>query len=143
MLAWLFTTLLNAVRSVARAVGLELEVVLTEHKIKTKMQNPDKTDKFWNSKIWTNGNIYLKDYANPVNIEISDIENHSHKEDDSVDADLITTERYKTFMEQSLIDDMLQASKDNDLTLKTAVIAIIATNLLTLGIVYVASSGMI
>jgi len=118
-----------------RTLNLETEIVLTEHKIEINAVNPDEIDKDWDSNIWTYGNIYLKDIANPINIKKSEIKDK--------DYDLITSERYKTFMEQSLIDDMLQASKSDGLTLKQVLIAIISTNLLTLGILYLVSSGAI
>ena len=120
MLDKLFTAIIKALRGIMRSLNLETEIVLTEHKIDIKAVNPDENGKHWDENIWTYGNIYLKDFANPINIKKSEIEDK--------DYDLITSERYQTFMEQSLIDDMLQASKTDGLTLKQALIAIISTS---------------
>jgi len=128
MFASLFTAMLSAVRGLMRAFNLQTEIVLTDHKIKIKAVNPTETEKYWDNNIWTYGNIYLQDFANPIDIRQSVVEDKEY--------DLITTERYKTFMEQTLIDDMLQASKTDGLTLKQALIAILATNILTVGLVY-------
>lgn len=133
MLGALFTMLANFVRGIARIFGYELKIVLTEHKIKTKFDNPEREGNCWDSTHWTRGNIFLKDIANPIKPKKSEVEDG--------DWDIITSERYQTFMEQSLIDDMLQASKSDGLSLKTAVIALASLQLLNLAGLYLISNG--
>lgn len=133
MLGALFTILANGVRGIARIFGYELKIVLTEHKIKTKFDNPSREGNCWDSTHWTKGNIFLKGIANPIKPKKTEVEDG--------DWDLITSERYKTFMEQSLIDDMLQASKSDGLTLKTAVIALASLQILNLVGLYFISNG--
>lgn len=135
MLELIFTAMLNAVRQLMRVFNLETEIVLTEHKIKTKARKPKNSDKAWDDSHWVYGNIFIKDYANPVKIAKDKVEENDYH--------LIASERYKTFMEQDLIDDMLQASKDDGLTLLQALVAIIATNLLSVGMIYAFTTGMI
>jgi hypothetical protein len=122
MLKYLFAALLNAVRGIARTFGYELKIVLTDHKILLKFDNPDREGSCWDKSHWTYGNIFIEGYANPVKPSIT--------EDDKTE--MITSDRYKTFMEQSLIDDMLQASKSKGLTLLQAVIAIVSLQVATI-----------
>lgn len=135
MLDKIFTAMLNLIRSIMRAFNLETEIVLTEHKIKTKAVKPERSEKAWDDSHWVHGNIFIKDYANPVKISKEKIEENDYH--------LIASERYKTFMEQDLIDDMLQASKDSGLTLLQALIVILSTNLLSVGMIYAFTTGMI
>lgn len=135
MFATLFTAMLNALRGIMRELNLETEIVLTEHEIKIKAVNPEETEKNWDDSLYRHGNLYFRDFANPIDFKREDVKPDNYE--------LITSERYKTFMEQSLIDDMLQASKDSDLTLKQALIAIISTNVLSMGLIYITTSGAI
>lgn len=133
MLGALFAMLLNSVRGIARMFGYELKIVLTEHKIKTKFDNPEREGNCWDSEHWVRGNIFFKGIANPIKPKKSEVKDG--------DWDIITSERYQTFMEQSLIDDMLQASKSDGLTLQQAVIALGALQLLNLVGLYLISNG--
>jgi hypothetical protein len=134
MFAWLFTTVVNALRGTARIFNLELRIVLTEHKIKTEFVKPKNSDVAWDSEHWVYGNIFVEGIANPVKITKSKLEEE--------DVEIITSDRYKTFMEQSLIEDMLQASKSSGLSLKQVAIALGALNILAVGIVFIITGGI-
>jgi len=136
MFAQLFTTILKMLRQSMRMVNLELEVELTDHKIKTRAVNPEESDRAWDSRQWVHGNLYLEGLANPIKITPKDVKNLDE------DYEIISSERYKTFMEQNLIDDMLNASKSDGLTIKQALIAIIASNVLTVGLIVVLTGGI-
>ena len=134
MFGALFTIAVSLIRSTARLFNYELKIVLTEHKIKVKFDKPDREENCWDDSHWIRGNIFLKGIANPINIKKSDVK-------ESEDVEIITSDRYKTFMEQSLIDDMLQASKSDGLTLKTVAIILGSLNVLAVGVIYVLTNG--
>lgn len=114
-----------------------MKIVLTEHKMKVKFDKPEREGNCWDKTHWNYGNLYLEGLANPIKISKNEIEN-------SEDYNVITSDRFETFMEQSLIDDMLQASKsDGGLTLKSAVLIIGSLNVLGIGIIYVLGTGAI
>jgi hypothetical protein len=129
----LFTIAVNALRGTARLFGYELKIVLTEHKIKTKFDKPSREGNCWDDSHWIRGNIFIKDIANPINIKKSDVEDE--------DVEIITSERYKRFMEQSLVDDMLQASKTGKMTVKNAVVILGSLIVLGIGVIYVLTTG--
>lgn len=133
MLEVIFTTLLQSLRGTARLFGYEIALVLSEHKIKTKFKSPNSKTNAWDSEMYVHGNIFFKDLANPIKPTKSDISPEEN--------DIITSERYKTFMEQSLIDDMLKVSQKSDLTLKQVAIGIGAFNMLLVGLVYYMTVG--
>lgn len=133
MFEYLFTMLVNAIRGTARIFGYELKIVLTEHKIKTKFASPSSEKNNWDDSHWIRGNIFIDGIANPINISKQEVKNG--------DYEIITSERYKTFMEQSLIDDMLQASKSDGLTLKTVALILAMINILAVGLVFILSNG--
>lgn len=107
--------------------------MLTEHKIKTKFESPSNENNAWDSNHWVYGNIFLKGIANPIKPKKSDVENG--------DYEIITSERYKSYMEQDLIDDMLQASKSSGLTLKNVALMLGALNILAVGLVFILTNG--
>jgi hypothetical protein len=106
------TAMIGFWRSIGELLGYELDVVISEHKIKLEMVNPENLDssgRAWDDSCFTTGNLHLEGIANPIKPELPD--------DDS-DASFITSERYKTFMEQSLIDDIIsEGSEHSGLTL--------------------------
>lgn len=108
-------------RSLGELLGYELDVVISEHKIKLEMVSPEDLDgsgRMWDDSIFTTGNLHLEGIANPIDFEWPD--------DDSA-ASIITSERYKTFMEQSLIDDIISEGSDNSGLTLLHVLVILST----------------
>ena len=116
---------LKLTRSIANTFGYELEITVDDHEIDVKFVDPEnKERKAWDSNHFVSGNIFYKDYANPINFKMVDEQNLK----------FISSERYETFMEQSLIDDIVRSSKENSITLIQAVIVIVLTQLTTIGL---------
>lgn len=127
MLEILFTALLNSVRGIARIFGYEISIVLTEHKIETKFDHPKREGNLWDSDHWLHGNIFLEGYANPIK---------PTKDDLDEDAKVITSDRYESWMEQSVIEDMLKVGRESDMTIRKLMFIIAGLNVLLVGIVY-------
>lgn len=124
------TAMIAMSRSIGKMFGYELAVIISEHSIKLQMVNPDnKVDRAYDDNTFVSGNIFVKDFANPLSIKkISE----AYEEQD-----FITSERYKKFMEQSLIDDIVRSSKDDGLTVTQAVIILGAIQVLSVAIIYI------
>lgn len=124
------TVMIAFSRSIGKMFGYELAVIISEHSIKLQMVNPDnKVDRAYDDNTFVSGNVFVKDFANPLSIEkISE----AYEEQD-----FITSERYKKFMEQSLIDDIVRSSKDDGLTVTQAVLILGSIQVLSVAIIYI------
>jgi len=105
------TLLVNTMRGLSRALGNELAVIVSEHKIKLKMVDPDKTSRYWDTQMFSYGNLYFEDYANPIKPKHPDTEEQAKE---SLGLELISSERYKSFMEQNLITDIINEGQDGE-----------------------------
>lgn len=99
-------------RGFARLLGNEIDVVVTEHEIKLDVVDPDKTDELgraWDDSHFTAGNIHLANIANPIKPE---------PPSDESEHDYIMSERYKSFMKQTLMEDIVnEGMEESGLTL--------------------------
>lgn len=124
------TVMIAFSRSIGKMFGYELAVIINEHSIKLKMVNPDnKEDRAYDDNHFVSGNVFVKEFANPLSIEkVAE----AYKEQE-----FITSERYKKYMEQSLIDDIVRSSKDDGLTVTQAVLILGSIQVLSVAIIYI------
>lgn len=92
-------------------LGNELAVIITPHKIKLKMVDPERTPRNWDSQMFSHGNIYYADYANSIKPKYPDDEKEA---EESLGLDLISSERYKNFMDQNLISDIIDEGQQDE-----------------------------
>ena len=89
--------MLGIAKTVAQLKGSELSYRINNHSINTSFVTPETTDtRVWED-FYDKGNIYIGEYANPVKISPSDINDENY--------DIITTEKYKTYMRQRAIQE--------------------------------------
>lgn len=110
MLPRFSTLLVGTARGVSRLFNNELAVIITPHKIKLRMMDPDSDAVAWDESHFTHGCIFFQGWANPIKPKVPD-DNESGLE--SEDIDLIASDRYKKFMEQSLIDDIIDEGTES------------------------------
>lgn len=81
---------------------LKLAVVLMEHKIEllTVHEDEKENDRYYDPDHFVNGNIYIKDKANPVKLQ--EVEDKT---------ELISSTKYKKFFNIDIIDKIAQVSK--------------------------------
>lgn len=123
------TLLVVTSRAISRALGNELAVIVTDHKIKLEMMEPDDTSRHWDESLFTSGNIYFRNFANPIKPEVPNSERDAEQ---SMGLELISSDRYKTAMDQNLITDIINEGKDDLLDLKTVAIALGGLQILTI-----------
>jgi len=123
-------TLISTGRSLGRSGDAELAVDVSDHSINVAMEQPDKTQRAWDSNLYRRGNLFIEGYANPVKPSVQ-----QHKElatpdeaeviegqpdddsppdddetgddDDGPHVDLIASPRYRAYMRQDLISQLL------------------------------------
>lgn len=98
------TLLFGTIRVMSEAIGNEIAVVITPHKIKLKFIDPDSTDYAWDESLFTSGNLFLEGFANPVKPKIPDNEDKAESE---YNLELIESKRYKKLMDNKLMDDVI------------------------------------
>lgn len=121
------TTALNFARSLGRTLGCELVVETSQHSLATSMQVPGETDsKAWDPDLYKSGQIFYAGYANPIkptvtrHTELEDpdqvdvlegdaeqAEQTISEDDDERHAELISSARYRKYMRQDLISQLL------------------------------------
>jgi hypothetical protein len=128
------TAVLQTARSFGRILGCELAVETSQHSLKTSMVVPDRNDRAWDPGLYKYGNLFHEGYANPIkprarrNTELedpdtidvetsdatADVEAAADDEelDKSDDTDvehvkLISSPRYRKYMRQDLISQLL------------------------------------
>lgn len=127
------TFAIDTARQLSQMFGNELAVIVTPHKIKIRMLDPDNTRRDWDSRMFESGNIFLAGFANPVKPKIPDTEEDAKE---SYEMDMIASERYKDYMEQSLIKDIIREGKDDKLTLRMVVLILGIMQLLTMVLLF-------
>lgn len=119
---------LNIVRSLANSFGYEIKVILTDHEIKLKFASPEEKAVCWEEDHYVKGNVFLDGYANAIKPELSDIEDKY---------DMIASERYKSYMKNSLIEDIMRASKDSGVTKEQGFLMLALLQAVTIGAVII------
>lgn len=119
---YLSNTLIGWGRSIGRKEGqTELAVTISEHSIDTRMVETTKEHRAWDDGLYRYGNVFVKGYANPVkpvvdhnkeleNPDTIDIEEGGDNESDESEGshvELISSPRYRDYMTQDLISQLL------------------------------------
>lgn len=115
-------------RSLGKLLGCELAVDLNDHSITAKMQHPDKDNRAWDSNLYKSGNVFVDGYANPIKprveaneglenpdeithvegeVDVEDDEEPDVDDDDGAHTYLIASSRYRNYMRQDLISQLL------------------------------------
>jgi hypothetical protein len=119
-------------RSFGRVLGNQIAVIVTPHRIKLRMIDPDSTDRYWDESFFTAGNIYFEGFANPIKPRVPESESEAREERE---LELITSDRYKEMMEQSLITDIIgEGTKDSGLTLLHVLVIVTTVQLCMTGL---------
>ena len=117
---------LVAGRTIGQLLGLELAVVVSDHSITLQMEAPDTNKRAWDPEMYKSGNLFVSGYANPikprvnqhpdletpntVDVQEVDVDEDRNKSSGDVNdshAELITSGRYREFMRQDLISQLL------------------------------------
>lgn len=122
---YLLTGALNQLRDLANVLGCQLVIEGSDHSLETSFESPDKNSRAWDSDLYRRGQLYIKGYANPVKLSKNydhELENpdtaeleESDKDFDDVDeeldktahTELISSPRYREYMRQDLISQLL------------------------------------
>jgi hypothetical protein len=109
-------------RFFGRLAGLQLAVEVSDHSINVKMESVDKSERAWDTDLFKSGNLFVSNYANPIKPRVSHNPNlETPNEVEAVDgnpdgdtepdndrhAQLISSGRYREFMRQDLISQLL------------------------------------
>lgn len=109
-----------------QSVGLELAVELSEHSIEIEMEKPDEDTRAWDPDLYSNGNVFVQGYANPIKprvqynqaleepstIDVTEgdgegVQDDTDDTDDGPHLELISSGRYRDYMRQDLISQLL------------------------------------
>lgn len=123
---WIANSLIGMGRSIGQTLGLELAVEVNDHSIRTRMEKPDESEKAWDENLYRHGNLFVSGYANPIKPDVRHdpaLENpntvdvkEGDPDDESDDVDetddgrhveLISSARYREYMRQDLISQLL------------------------------------
>jgi hypothetical protein len=80
---------------------LKLKVMLNKHKIDQEYTIPDKTNDAWDFDTYYNGNLFLEDKAQPLRLN-----------KDNNRLKLMSSDRYRSYMNNKLVDDIVSASEE-------------------------------
>jgi len=116
------TAALGFGRSVGNMLGCELAVDVSDHSIETKMVPPSATDeRAWDDQLYVKGNLFVDGYANPVKLRVDrneGLENpdevaveESGRDDDNTHTKVMSSARYRAYMVQQLISELLNPSE--------------------------------
>lgn len=117
-------------RKTGRTFGYELAVVASDHSLNVRMVNPrNHNDRAWDPDLYRYGNLFVSGYANPVKLKVDyhqELENPNQievdggtttataedasregQDGDGVHADVISSPRYREYMRQDLISQVL------------------------------------
>lgn len=122
-------SLITAGRLIGQLSGLELAVEVSDHSIKTEMEQPDKNNRAWDTDMYKKGNLFVSGYANPIkprvqhneelenpnelDVEEGDggeetgTENSTDSQPDEKSIQLIASGRYREYMRQDLVSQLL------------------------------------
>lgn len=110
-------SLVGFLEGVAKLLGLKWCIEVTDHKIEVEFVDPDdKSKREFNENHFTNGNIYIKGYSNPVNIS---------KAKDKLD--LVSSDRYKDFMNGELRKGLMHINPEGWTTKKLVMVVMVLT----------------
>lgn len=114
--------LMNMTRSMFELAGYQLVVELSEHSIEIDLERPNKNKRAWDPSLYKSGNVFLSGYANPikpravsspqldvhdqVKVEEGETDGEAAEGDDR-HTSVIASSRFRTYMKQDLIDQML------------------------------------
>lgn len=134
MIDTILTASLGMVRSIGRTLGYELVVELSDHSISTSMERVDREKRAWDTDLYKYGNVFVAGYANPIKPKVNQndgLENPDHidvregepdtpesehpelpegeseSEGDGPQIQLIASGRYKPYMRQHLVEQLL------------------------------------
>ena len=111
---------------------LKLKVLLSNHKIDTDYTIPDEGELAWDMDTYYNGNLFLKGKSNPLRLT---------KDDTQVK--IMSSDRYRSLMNNKLVDDMVNASTEKDISWDILHIALSATTVVLLIYVIMMNLGMV
>lgn len=119
-------TLIGLGRSVGQSRGKsELAVTISDHSIDARMEPVDKENRAWDSDLYHRGNVFIDGYANPIkpvvnnNKELEDPDTvaiteggtdetqDTQEESEESHVQLISSPRYRDYMTQDLISQLL------------------------------------
>ncbi len=117
MRSWIASAMLNTARSFGRLLGCQLVVETSQHSLETKMELPNKEQRAWDENLYKKGQMYYSGYANPIKPAVDydqDLENpdkitaeESEQEKTEGHVELISSSRYREYMRQDLISQLL------------------------------------
>lgn len=115
--------LLEIAISIGTSMGLKKDVTVSDHTINIQLTDPDKDNKAWDHYHFKHGNLFVRGYANPikpqiehhaelenpdtVTIEEPDTETDGGETDDGKHVSLISSSRYRDYMRQDLVSQLL------------------------------------
>lgn len=116
-------SLIAAGLAVGTATGLQQVVELSDHSISISVEQPDESNRAWDDSLYKNGNVFIDGYSNPVKpqvkqhtglqnpdtaeIEEGEPDGGSDVDESDTHAQLITSSRYRDYMRQDLISQLL------------------------------------
>jgi len=128
---WLANALINAGITIGKSTGLKKKVELSQHTISIGMADADQDTRAWDHDLYKSGNVFMQGYANPIkprvrqntgleNPDTVDVEEgetdtdtdqpqleDGESQSDSPHVQLITSSRYRDYMRQDLISQLL------------------------------------
>lgn len=121
--------LLNLALSLGDQLGLQQKVEVSNHSINVSITSPDHDTRAWDPDLYKNGNLFVSGYANPIkprvehNTELEHPDTVEVQEGDVDDAEdgteddrgphveLISSSRYRDYMRQDLVSQLLTPSE--------------------------------
>lgn len=123
-------SLIGMGRSFGKMTGLELAVELSDHSINASMEQVNQDKRAWDPEMYKSGNVFVSGYANPIKPRVgynqdleepdtvrveegdpdSDVDQPQLEDGEETDdrhAYLITSGRYREYMRQDLISQLL------------------------------------
>lgn len=109
-------------RKIGRSEGQsELAVTISDHSIDAHMVETSKENLAWDDNLYRHGNVFVKGYANPVKpvvnhnkelenpdtVELEEGDGDTDSDVDDTHVELISSPRYRDYMRQDLISQLL------------------------------------
>jgi len=104
----------------AKLGSYKRKVTLTPHKIKHEYVNPDESDLAWDDELYVNGNVFAENRANPVRLQTDS-------------GEFISSERYKSFMKNKLVKELIRTTESEGIDITTAVKILLGVSIATFG----------
>lgn len=121
--SYILTAWLGWLRDIANQMGCELIIEASDHSLETTFEHADKNSRAWDPNLYRRGQLYIKGYANPVKpavdynqdledpdtavIREGDVELDEDDEQEGAHTELISSPRYREYMRQDLISQLL------------------------------------